>query len=125
MTTVAANNTGRLAELSAVLSSAADDLARFPALKEHAGQFREAAHDLLLPPLVVVMGGFNAGKSTLLNAMLGQDFLKMNVLPATATVTMLCRGKSGLVYGHSTGLPVRIWPLSELWSVTAEGFPDC
>jgi hypothetical protein len=111
----------KLVEFSQSLSAAANDLERHPALKENAAVFNSVAHDLLLPPLVVVMGAFNAGKSTLLNALLGQSILNMHVLPATATVTMLRKGKAGNFYGYADGQPVRTWPSSELASLSAEG----
>ena len=38
---------------------------------------------------VVVVGGFNKGKSTLLNAMLGSDILPQRTTPATAVITLL------------------------------------
>lgn len=38
---------------------------------------------------VVVVGGFNKGKSTLLNALLGSDILPQKVVPATAVITLV------------------------------------
>ena len=38
---------------------------------------------------VVVVGGFNKGKSTLLNAMLGSDILPQRTTPSTAVITLL------------------------------------
>ena len=109
-----------LDELSQALSAVSSDLAGYLTLAEHAVAFRSVAQDLMLPPLVVVMGAFNAGKSTLLNALLGQRLLRMHVLPSTATVTMLRKGNAGEVYGHANGLPIRTWPLSELVVLSAE-----
>jgi small GTP-binding protein len=121
MQTIELTKHSKLVEFSHALSAAANDLERYPVLKEHAAAFNSLAHDLLLPPIVVVMGAFNAGKSTLLNAMLGQNLLNMHVLPATATVTMLRKGTSGAFYGHTDGQPVRKWPASDLVSLSAEG----
>jgi len=67
------------------------------------------------------MGEFNAGKSTLLNALLGQDLLKVHVLPTTASVTMLRRGKPGTVLAHAKNNEVRKWPMSKLNWLSAEG----
>jgi ribosome biogenesis GTPase A len=33
--------------------------------------------------LVVIVGEFNSGKSTLINALLGSDYLKSGILPTT------------------------------------------
>lgn len=38
---------------------------------------------------IMVVGGFNRGKSTLLNAMLGTDILPQKVVPSTAIITLL------------------------------------
>jgi small GTP-binding protein len=121
MQTAEGTSTAQCNDASSAISSATGVLARYPELALHASKFEEAAHDLLLPPLVVVMGAFNAGKSTLLNALLGRDLLNMNVLPATATVTMLRKGKAGEVFGHAKGVATRAWPLSELTLLSAEG----
>ncbi len=115
------SNIVELAGLPEVLISASGDLERYPDLIQYAKRFRTLGNDLHLPPLVVVMGAFNAGKSTLLNALLRQSLLNMHVLPATATVTMLRKGESGVIFGHSDNHPMRKWPLSRLSSLSAEG----
>jgi small GTP-binding protein len=121
MQTIETNDEIKPVDFSRALSAFGNDLARYPALATHAADFSSVAHDLLFPPVVVVMGAFNAGKSTLLNALLGQNLLNMHVLPATATVTMLCRGNAGKIYGHANGQPIRTWPVSKLASLSAEG----
>jgi len=55
---------------------------------------------------------------------LRRKLLPMDVLPSTATVTMLRKGKSGEVLGHANGLPTRTWPLSDLPLLAAEGNPE-
>lgn len=46
------------------------------------------------PLLLAVMGEFNAGKSTFINALLGLDILPMDVVPTTATINVLCYGST-------------------------------
>lgn len=36
--------------------------------------------------LVTIIGEFNAGKSTVINALLGEDFCKVGVTPTTSTI---------------------------------------
>ncbi|CAJ1935904.1 unnamed protein product [Cylindrotheca closterium] len=43
---------------------------------------------------VVLAGEFNAGKSTLLNALLGQELLESGALPTTDTITIVAANKS-------------------------------
>jgi small GTP-binding protein len=115
---------GRLSSLSDALLGASKDMESFPPLLSHLMRFRALGNDLQIPPIVVVMGAFNAGKSTLLNALLKQSLLNMHVLPATATVTMLRNGEPGQILGHSDEYEPRKWPLSRLSSLSAEGDPD-
>jgi small GTP-binding protein len=51
---------------------------------------------------VVVVGEFNAGKSSLINALLGSKFCKEGVVPTTATINMLRYGE-----GEETGKSMR------------------
>ncbi len=124
MPTEVKDDTERLGLLSELLTTVAADLTRYPVLAGHAPQMEAVAHDLRLPPLVVVMGTFNSGKSTLLNVMLGQTLLSMNVLPETATVTMLRKGKGDKIFAHSDGHPIRKWPISKLASLSSETDPE-
>jgi small GTP-binding protein len=123
MPTIDLDNTKQLARLGELLSAAATDLSFYPLLADHSFQFETTAHDLRLPPLVVVMGTFKSGKSTLLNAILGETLLSTNVLPETATVTMLRKGRKGKIFGHFEGHPVRKWPISKLAALSSETTP--
>jgi small GTP-binding protein len=73
----------RLARLAraAGLASAADDIehVRIPKLDE--GRFS-----------LVVLGEFNHGKSTLINALLGETLLPAGITPTTAVLTEICHG---------------------------------
>jgi tRNA U34 5-carboxymethylaminomethyl modifying GTPase MnmE/TrmE len=67
---------GSLSELSAL----AADLKAAPETLE---TLRQLQHSLSEPFLFVVVGEVKAGKSSLLNALLGHEFCKVDVLPAT------------------------------------------
>lgn len=72
------------AELTLTLQNLRDLLSKEPRLKD----FLPKVHDLLTtldnPLSVAILGEFNAGKSTLVNAILGESVVPMGVLPTTA-----------------------------------------
>src|SRR5438046_8287206 len=74
---------GRLREMLAAGSAQPDDL----------GTLRQAEADLDGLFLLVVVGEFNAGKSALINALLGERALPEGVTPTTAQVTLLREGE--------------------------------
>jgi small GTP-binding protein len=106
------------------LEQAGRDLAKEPGFKELADRFSELAVDTSKPPLVLVMGAFDTGKSTFLNALLGRSLLVTNVLPTTAAITVL---------SHADNVEVRAWnrdgscdpySISDLGMISAEGDPQ-
>lgn len=50
---------------------------------------REALKQLDQPFLVVIVGEFNSGKSTVINALLGTRFLAEGILPTTNEISVL------------------------------------
>ena len=54
--------------------------------------------------LVVIAGEFNAGKSTLVNALVGEKLLETGALPTTDTVQVLAHGSSNSSNGGRTGI---------------------
>jgi GTPase Era involved in 16S rRNA processing len=112
-----------LSRLESSFKRAEKDLGKESELNQFARAFADLAADVAKPPLVLVMGAFNAGKSTFLNALLGKELLVMNVLPTTAAVTVL-------TYGETTSL--RAWnkdgtsdfhDIKSLAAISAEGDP--
>ncbi len=82
-----------------VLAGLADTLA---ALELDAGPARDRLADLAARArsgrfLVLLLGGFSSGKSTLLNALLGQPVLPVKVNPCTAILTELAYGEQATV----------------------------
>ena len=49
--------------------------------------------DISEPFNIMVMGEFSTGKSTFINALMGDNLLKMDATPTTAVITKLCYGK--------------------------------
>jgi len=67
--------------------------------------------------LVVVVGEFNAGKSTLINAMLGARLLKEGILPTTNEVTLLEYAERAKAERKSDGQFVRYLPAELLRNI--------
>src|ERR1043166_6641652 len=65
---------------------------------EITGQFGEAARHmaerLVTPFRIVVMGDLKRGKSTLINAMLGEPLLETDVVAGTVVITEICYGET-------------------------------
>jgi len=91
------------AGLAAALSGLAEAAGLLGA-PEVADQASEAARRLLALTLeVAVVGEFKRGKSSLINALLGQEVLPVGVLPLTAVPTILERGVPGCVVDFADG----------------------
>nr|XP_029121551.1 probable transmembrane GTPase FZO-like, chloroplastic isoform X2 [Elaeis guineensis] len=71
-----------LHEVVAVVKKAA------PMMKE-ISLLEDAASRLSEPFLLVIVGEFNSGKSTVINALLGRSYLKEGVVPTTNEITLL------------------------------------
>ena len=63
-------------------------------------QLMELREDIDDEMTILIAGEFNAGKSTFINALLGQKVLSTNVTPETAMVTKLTYGEKRKVIAH-------------------------
>ena len=64
--------------------------------KEYTSQIKvvdKLIEDISEPFNIMVMGEFSTGKSTFINALMGENLLKMDATPTTAVITKLCYGK--------------------------------
>ncbi|KAJ4804839.1 tRNA modification GTPase MnmE [Rhynchospora pubera] len=57
----------------------------------------DAISRLSEPFLLVIVGEFNSGKSTVINALLGRRYLKDGVVPTTNEITLLCYSDIGSI----------------------------
>jgi tetratricopeptide (TPR) repeat protein/GTP-binding protein EngB required for normal cell division len=80
------------ADLYALLQQAHRHLARTPELAELGPEAGRLVEILDRPLLVTVMGEFNSGKSTFVNALLGEEVAPMGITPTTATINVLKYG---------------------------------
>ncbi|KAF6144696.1 hypothetical protein GIB67_006188 [Kingdonia uniflora] len=60
-----------------------------PQMEEEILLLNDATSKLDEPFLVVIVGEFNSGKSTFINALLGRNYLKEGVIPTTNEITLL------------------------------------
>ncbi len=77
------------------LAAAIDEVARFAQQRELDDAHRRALalrDELDRPLLLAILGEFNAGKSTLVNAFVGADVAPTGILPTTATLNVLRGG---------------------------------
>jgi len=54
------------------------------------------------PLMIMVMGEFSTGKSTFINAMVGEEVAAMNATPTTAVITKLCYGEKDKILVYYT-----------------------
>lgn len=74
---------------------------------------------------LVVLGQFKRGKSTLINALLGDDLLPTGVLPLTSIITKIAHGPRGSIRVHfEDGSAREIQPGSLADYVTERGNPE-
>jgi small GTP-binding protein len=97
-------------ELYGLLQHALELCARTPELTLWLGEAGRLVEALDRPLLITVMGEFNSGKSTFVNALLGEEVAPMGITPTTATINLLKYGRElggRVVYrdGQSRAVP--------------------
>lgn len=97
-------------ELYGLLQRAHRHFAQSPELAELSPEAGKLVETLDRPLLVTVMGEFNSGKSTFVNALLGEEVAPMGITPTTATINLLKYGRERggrVVYRDGTSRSVR------------------
>ena len=97
-------------ELYGLLQHALELCARTPELTLWLAEAGRLVEALDRPLLITVMGEFNSGKSTFVNALLGEEVAPMGITPTTATINLLKYGRElggRVVYrdGQSRAVP--------------------
>ncbi len=80
-------------ELYGLLLKVHQHFAKTPELSEWLPDAGKLVETLDRPLLVTVMGEFNSGKSTFVNALLGEEVAPMGITPTTATINILRYGR--------------------------------
>ncbi|MCA1665728.1 MAG: dynamin family protein, partial [Myxococcales bacterium] len=98
-------------ELYALLSQAHRLFARTRELAELSPEAGRLVEVLDRPLLVTVMGEFNSGKSTFVNALIGEEVAPMGITPTTATINVLKYGaeRKGRVVYHDDEMRELAW----------------
>lgn len=100
-----------------VLSDALNVFARFPLEEASIDKLKQSIAQLDELFLIVVVGEFNAGKSALINALLGADILEEGVTPTTASVKLLRYGEQAGEQLVDEGFSIVNYPLDLLKEV--------
>jgi small GTP-binding protein len=114
-----------LEELRGVLQRLAESFERFGADVDPADQrtLRETLLHLEELFLIVVAGEFNSGKSSFLNALLGEQVLPEGVTPTTDAITLLQYGDETTSQLRSSGLRATTYPAEVLRQLTIVDTP--
>ena len=98
-------------------------LARLDASNTDLGLLRSAMAQLEELFLMVVVGEFNAGKSAVINALLGDDYLPEGVVPTTSELVLIRHSDAVEQPGADRGMAVRRLPVPWLQEVNLVDTP--
>ena len=98
-------------------------LARLDAPDADLGLIRNALAQLEELFLMVVVGEFNAGKSAVINALLGEEFLPEGVVPTTSELILIRHSDAAEQPGADQGMAVRRLPVPWLQEVNLVDTP--
>jgi ribosome biogenesis GTPase A len=92
--------------------------------EERIGQVRDAMFHADHPYLMVLVGAFNSGKSSIINALLGaEDFLKIGPIPTTDRISILRWGEEPQHMGTAGGADTVFYPSPLLRKVSLVDTP--
>ncbi|HLU81769.1 MAG TPA: dynamin family protein, partial [Trueperaceae bacterium] len=112
-----------LARERAVLSDLHVTLARFDADASHLEDLRIALRDLDGLFMLVVAGEFNAGKSSILNALLGERVMPEGVTPTTDRITVVTYGERATETEDGPAIVRRTYPAELLRDIALVDTP--
>lgn len=92
-----------------------------PELKDSEKDINEIIENMNSPLLVMVMGEFSRGKSTFINALIGQSIAKVDANPTTAVITKLSYGTQDEITVFMRDGSARSYDTDSFAALTAEG----
>lgn len=120
MFAIYAVNEKQFEELQLTIKNIAAETADLADFKEYSNQLFKIAAQTTKPLRVVIMGEFNTGKSTFINALLAEDVVTSDVTPATAVVTAISYSAEKKVIAHFNDGRVTEFSFADLGKITAE-----
>lgn len=91
-----------------------------PVFQEESSKLSRLIEDVEEPVNVMVIGEFKAGKSTFINAFLGEEILFSDVIPATAVITKIKYGPTKKLTGYFPDGTSRVFDEGSLATLSAE-----
>lgn len=95
-----------------------------PKFKRHLQELNELETMAGEPLLIMVMGEFSAGKSTFINAILGQEVTVRGATPTTAVITKICYGDRDETVVHFKDGRIKQYDHNNFMRLTAETAAD-
>ncbi|MBI3942772.1 MAG: dynamin family protein [Chloroflexi bacterium] len=114
---------GYLSEEQALLGQLREALLRFEAAPEDLAVLRQAVGSLADLFLLVIVGEFNSGKSTFINALLGQRVMPEGVTPTTQRIHILRYGSEAGERMVENEIIIRTFPAEFLHQISVVDTP--
>lgn len=95
-----------------------------PKFKRHLQEQKELSDMAGEPLLIMVMGEFSSGKSTFINAILGQEVTVIGATPTTAVITKICYGDRDETIVHFKDGHIKQYEPRNFMRLTAETAAD-
>lgn len=89
-----------LQDIISKLQTAKGELRKQPQFAKYAGGMDEIITHTSEPLMLMVMGSFSTGKSSFINALVGEEIAAVEAKPTTAVVTKLCYGSQDKLFLH-------------------------
>lgn len=103
------------------LKNITEKISNISNFEEYAKKIEGISNQFYKPLMVTIMGEFKTGKSTFINAILGEEILKSDITPATAVVTLISYGEEKKVVAHFKNGKLKEYSLKKFKDITAEG----
>ena len=108
-----------LQDIIGKLQTAKGELRKQPQFAKYASGMDEIITYTAEPLMLMVMGSFSTGKSSFINALVGEEIAAVEAKPTTAVVTKLCYGTQDKLFLHFRDGKVQLATPQEFSRMTA------